>query len=240
MGFFEHLEELRGALLRSFIGLGIGMLIAIFFTGDIIDYLRTPYGDDELVILDPTGSIVIYFRVALMSGAILAIPYITYQLFRFIAPGLKPAERRWVLSAIPVTTFFFLLGIAFAWFIMIPSAFAFLRDFQGDTFRADWTAQNYFSFLTALLFWMGVAFEMPVIFYVLARLGLVGPQSLVKNWRLAVVAITIVAALITPTVDPFNMLLVMLPLLGLYLLSILFVGIGVRGSQRNLMLSQPK
>jgi sec-independent protein translocase protein TatC len=204
--------------------------ITMFFTEDIINYLKTPYGDDKLTILDPTGSVVIYFRVALMSGAILAIPYITYQLLMFIMPGLKQQEKRWVMTAIPVTTLFFLTGVAFAWFIMIPAAFTFLRDFQGQSFQAEWTAQNYFAFLTMILFWMGVAFEMPVIFYVLAKLGLVSQRMLIKNWRAAIVVNTIIAAVITPTVDPFNMLLVMIPLLGLYLVSIVMVGIAARGN----------
>jgi sec-independent protein translocase protein TatC len=134
------------------------------------------------------------------------------------------------MTAIPVTTLFFLTGVAFAWFIMIPAAFTFLRDFQGQSFQAEWTAQNYFAFLTMILFWMGVAFEMPVIFYVLAKLGLVSQRMLIKNWRAAIVVNTIIAAVITPTVDPFNMLLVMIPLLGLYLVSIVMVGIAARGN----------
>ena len=103
---------------------------------------------------------------------------------------------------------------------MVPAALGFLQDFESEIFRAQWTAERYIAFLTSLLFWIGVAFEMPVVVFVLARLGIVGPQPLLRNWRLAVVLICIAAAMITPTVDPFNMLLVIAPLLVLYLLSI--------------------
>ena len=103
---------------------------------------------------------------------------------------------------------------------MVPAALAFLRDFQSGIFRAAWTAERYIAFLTSLLFWIGVAFEMPVVVFVLARMGVLGPAPLIRNWRLAVVLITVAAALITPTVDPFNMLLVVAPLLVLYLLSV--------------------
>lgn len=219
MSLLAHLNELRIRLMRAMGALVVGVLLSAFFTSDLLKYLIRPYGD-ELQVLGPTESVVIYFRVALLAGAIFAIPYITYQLFMFILPGLYPHEKRWVLLALPATTGLFLLGVAFAWFIMVPTALGFLRDFEQDIFVAEWTADRYIAFLTTLLFWIGVAFEMPVVVYVLARMGIVGPGPLARNWRLAVVAITIAAALITPTVDPFNMLLVVAPLLVLYLISI--------------------
>ncbi len=215
----DHLNELRSRLIRSMIALAVGVLLAAVFTGELLSYLIRPYGT-ELQVLGPTESVVMYFRVALLAGAIFAIPYITYQLFMFIAPGLKRREKRWILLALPATTGLFLTGVAFAWFIMVPAALGFLQDFESDVFKAEWTAERYIAFLTSLLFWIGVAFELPVVVFVLARLGILGPGPLIRNWRLAVVLITVVAALITPTVDPFNMILVIAPLLVLYVLSI--------------------
>jgi sec-independent protein translocase protein TatC len=151
------------------------------------------------------------------------------QLFLFVAPGLKRAEKRWIYLALPATTGLFLSGVAFAWFIMVPAALDFLRDFESDIFRPEWTAERYIAFLTSLLFWIGAAFEMPVVVFVLARLGVLGPSLLIRNWRLAVVIMTVLAALITPTIDPFNMLLVMAPLLILYLIS---VGVAVMAFPR--------
>lgn len=227
MSFFDHFEELRQRLFKAILALVVTTILASIFAGSIIQYLAQPY-DGDLIILTPTGSVVMYFKVALMSGAILAIPYITYQLFMFIVPGLEAKERRWVLMALPATTACFLIGVLFAWFVMVPNALYFLQTFQDDVFVDQWTAQEYFSFLTTLLFWIGVAFEMPVVFFVLGRLGVVRHQTLVNQWRLAVVAITFMAAIITPTVDPFNMLLVMAPLLVLYIISIFLVRIANR------------
>ncbi len=215
----DHLNELRIRLFRALIALVVGVLLSIAFTDELLKYLITPYGN-ELQVLGPTESVVIYFRVALLAGAIFAMPFITYQLFLFVAPGLTRKEKRWIYLALPATTGLFLTGVAFAWFIMVPTALGFLQDFEEDVFRAEWTADRYIAFLTSLLFWIGVAFEMPVIVSVLARLGILGPRPLIRNWRLAVVLMTVIAALITPTVDPFNMLLVMAPLLVLYLVSI--------------------
>jgi len=215
----EHLNELRIRLFRALISLFVGVLLAAVFTDRLLKYLIKPYGT-QLQILGPTESVVIYFRVALLAGAIFAIPYITFQLFMFIAPGLTRKEKRWIYLSLPATTALFLLGVAFAWFIMVPAALGFLQNFESDVFRPEWTAERYIAFLTSLLFWIGVAFELPVVVFVLARLGILGPRPLIRNWRLAVVFITIVAAVITPTVDPFNMLLVTAPLLALYIISI--------------------
>ncbi|NJL92869.1 MAG: preprotein translocase subunit TatC [Anaerolineae bacterium] len=150
----------------------------------------------------------------------------------FILPGLNQRERRMVLTALPVTTLLFLTGVMFAWFVMIPTTIPFLRDFMGDVFRAEWTAGEYIAFLTTLLFWMGLAFEMPAFFFVLGRVGLVEARNLVDNWRLAIVVMTIAAAVITPTVDPFNMLLVTAPLMVLYVMSIFLTGFASRQRRR--------
>ncbi|HEX3053954.1 MAG TPA: twin-arginine translocase subunit TatC [Aggregatilineaceae bacterium] len=215
----EHLIELRKRLFRAILALIAGIVFSAFFTDQILRYLIRPYGT-ELQVLGPTESVVIYFRVALLAGAIMAMPFVTLQLFLFIAPGLTRKEKRWVYLSLPATTLLFLVGVSFAWFIMVPAALDFLQNFESGVFKPEWTAERYIAFLTSLLFWIGVAFEMPVVIFVLARLGLVGPRPLIQNWRLAVVVIAVIAALITPTVDPFNMLLVIAPLLILYLLSV--------------------
>jgi sec-independent protein translocase protein TatC len=235
MSIWDHLEELRMRLLRSVIVLALSFGVAIIFTSDIIDYLAKPYTDlgGQLLNLEPTGSIVMYFRVALMSAGIISVPFITYQLLMFIMPGLTNKEKRWVLTAIPFATAFFLIGVAFAWFVMLPTAFEFLYSFQDDVFSNEWTAQRYFAVLTSMLFWIGVAFEMPVVLYVLAKVGLIGPRQLIQGWRFAVVGIAIAAAVITPTADPFNMLLVMAPLLVLYVISIILVTFAARSRQQT-------
>ncbi len=239
MSLWDHLDELRRRLLRAIVVVAlIAFAIAGFLADDILNYLASPYTDltngEPLEQLEPTGSITLYVRVVLTSAAIVAVPYLTYEVLMFILPGLTKKERRSVFVAIPFASGFFLLGVAFTWFIMIPAAFEFLINFQSDVFNNQWQAQRYFAFLTSLLFWMGVAFEMPVVMYVLGRLGLIGPGALIRNWRFATVAIAIAAAVITPTVDPFNMMLVMAPMMGLYVVSIVFVAIAQRTLRRNI------
>lgn len=227
MGFFDHLDELRSRLIKVMLALVLALLGSAFFVKPLLEYLIVPC-DCELILLKPTDGVVMYFRVALMLAGIIVVPYLTYHILMFILPGLTRKERRIVWTALPVATGLFLLGVGFAWFVLIPTAIPFLRDFMGSVFRAEWTAGEYIAFLTALMFWMGVAFEMPIIFFVLARVGLIGPSLLIRNWRLAVVIMTICAAVITPTVDPFNMLLVIAPLMVLYVVSIFLTAFAYR------------
>ncbi len=232
MGFFEHLDELRQRLTRAVFSLVVGTVVGVLFADRVLILLQEPFcripsvDNCELVILDPTGNILIYFKVALMVGGILSIPMVTYQLLMFILPGLTSKERRYVLLSIPATTALFIIGVFFAWRILMPPALGFLEGFQADIFEPEWTADGYISFVTSLLFWMGVAFQTPLIFFLISLLGLVSAGTLVRQWRVAIVGASIAAALITPTIDPVNMFLVMAPLLTLYSLSIVLVFFG--------------
>lgn len=221
MGFFEHLNELRYRVTRAFLAIILGTIVGAIVAEPVLKFVLEPYAalyPDEgqrLVILGPTGGIVSWFRVSLMVGAIISIPVTTYQLLAFVVPGLTRKERRYLKLALPPITLLFLVGVAFAWFILIPPAISFLEGFMSDVFQPEWTADQYISFVTALLFWMGVAFETPLVFFVLALLGLVSAGGLIRNWRFAIVGSAVAAAFITPTVDPVNMGLVMGPLLVL-------------------------
>lgn len=220
MTLLEHLEELRDRLIRSAIAVFVCTFIAAAFTNQILTLLITPYGE-KLQILGPTEGIAIFFRVALTAGLVLAMPYLVYQFLMFILPGLEENEKRYVRWGVPVATLLFLVGVAFAWFILVPTAIGFLSTFQEDIFRAEWQSKQYIPFVTSIVFWIGVSFETPLILFIMTKVGLVTPKFLMKQWRFAVIIIAIIAAMITPTVDPFNMALVMLPLFALYGLSIL-------------------
>jgi sec-independent protein translocase protein TatC len=220
MSILDHLRELRGRLLKAAVALIICALVTSVFAGDIIKFLIQPYGN-KLQTLGPTENVITYFRVALLSGAALAMPVIVYQLLAFVVPGLTRAERRWIYISVPFTTVLFSTGILFAWFIMVPAAVDFLANFRSDLFLNEWTAREYISFVVSIAFWIGVSFQTPLITFILAKVGLVTPGFLARNWRYAIVVVAVIAALITPTVDPFNMALLMLPLLALYVLSIL-------------------
>jgi len=237
MTFFEHLAELRNRALWSFLWVGLGTSIGAVFAGQILRYLGEPYlrlsEESKFLITDPTGSVVAYFRVALLIGSTLAVPFVTYQIVMYILPAMTRRERRLFVLGLPPVFGLFLVGIAFAWYILVPPALSFLEGFLPDLFRTEWEAGRYITFVTSLLFWMGVSFETPLVLFVLSLLGLVSPKPLIRNWRLAVVLSAAAAALITPTVDPVNMFLVMAPLMMLYLISIGLVAIGIRISRRS-------
>lgn len=220
MSLLEHLEEMRDRLIKAAITVIIATFIVSIFTPQILKFLIVPYGQ-PLLVIGPTEGIAIYFRVALTGGLVLAMPVLIYHLLMFILPGLTENEVRYVKLGVPAATLLFLIGISFAWFLLIPTAIDFLSNWQSDIFKQDWQSQKYIPFVTSLVFWIGVSFETPLLIYIMAKVGLVTPQFLLKNWRFALIIIAILSAMITPTVDPFNMALVMLPLIVLYGLSIL-------------------
>lgn len=232
MSIWDHLDELRMRLFRAVISVVIGTVIGIGVALPVMQYLIAPYGE-RLQVLGPTEGVVAYFRVSLMIGGILAIPMVTYQLLAFIVPGLTRKEKGVLLRSLPAITGLFLIGAAFAWFILVPPALGFLENFQPTIFEPEWTADLYLSFVTALIFWMGVAFETPLVFFVLSLFGLVTPGPLIKNWRIAIIGAAVAAAVITPTIDPVNMFLVMAPLMSLYGVSIILVAIGNRINGRR-------
>lgn len=220
MSLLEHLEEMRDRLVTAAIVVFVATFIVAAFTPQILELLISPYGQ-KLQVLGPTEGIAIYFRVALTGGLVLAMPVLVYQLLMFILPGLEESEKRYVFWGVPAATALFLVGVAFAWFILLPAAIGFLSSWQTDVFLQVWQSQKYIPFVTSIVFWIGIAFETPLIIFIMAKLKLVTPSFLISQWRFAVVIIAIAAAMITPTVDPFNMALVMLPLIALYGFSIL-------------------
>jgi sec-independent protein translocase protein TatC len=220
MTLIDHFEELRDRIVRSFIAVVVATFIVAAFADQIFKFLLVPYGE-AVIITSPTEGISIYFRVALIGGLVLAMPYLIYNVIMFILPGLEKNEQRYVMWGVPSATFLFLVGAAFTWFILLPTAINFLKYWQIEIFKPMWQANEYIPFVTSLIFWIGVSFETPLIIFIMAKVGVVTPRFLAQQWRFAVVIIAIMAAMITPTVDPFNMALVMAPLMGLYGLSIL-------------------
>lgn len=224
---FEHIEELAIRLRNSAIVLLVFAAVGLFFAEPILKFLIAPYGT-RINTLGPTEGISILIKVGLVVGASVASPFVIYQILAFITPGLEAREKRPLFFVIPAAFILFAIGAGFAWFVMIPSAIDFLKNFAPDIFEVRWTADKFIPFVLALVFWIGVSFEMPLVFMFLGRLGVVGPRQLIKLWRHAIVVIAIVAAAITPTVDPFNMMLVMGPLIALYFLSILLTAFTYR------------
>ncbi|HET7143708.1 MAG TPA: twin-arginine translocase subunit TatC, partial [Anaerolineales bacterium] len=176
-------------------------------------------------------SISVFMKVALLSGIAFAVPYIAFELWLFAAPGLKPRERKMGLIGIPLAAIFFLGGAAFTFYIMLPAALPFLNGIID--IKTELRPQSYFSFVTALMLWVGISFEFPLVIYALSAIGLIKPQILAQQWRLAIVIIAIVAAAITPTIDPVNQGLVMAPMILLYFVSIGLSYIAYAGRKQN-------
>lgn len=221
MGLFEHLDALRKHLVRAVLALAITTAFSFTFFTPILELLSRPLegGIESLVAIEVTEPIGTVMRVSLLTGFALAFPYIAFELFLFIAPGLSRKARLYGLLSIPVATLFFLSGMAFAYFVMLPTALPFLLNFMGiNTIPRP---SSYVKFVTSLMFWIGIAFEFPLVIFLFAKLGWVDWRVLVKQWRFAIVIIAVIGALVTPTVDPVNMSLVMLPMIVLYAFSIL-------------------
>lgn len=239
MSIFGHLNELRIHVTHAAIALLLTTAFSFFFAEKLLQFLMRPYvasmaGDVALQTLRPTEGIETYFRVSLLAGVVLAMPVILFEFWRFIRPALHRSEERYVYVFIPSALLLFGLGIAFAWYILAPAAIYFLANFMADIFRAEWTGQEYISFVTRLLLWIGLSFQMPIIIYIVARVGLVSAATLRQQWRVAVVIIAVLAAVITPSVDPVTMLLTMAPLFTLYILSIGLAAIGQRQFERSM------
>ncbi len=217
----NELDVIRHHLVRALLVLALAVGLSFVFTQNLIAWLAVPVGGlQHLQAIEVTEQIGVFMRVALIAGIAIASPYIAFEFWLYIAPGLMPSARRVGLFGIPLAAIFFLGGMAFAYYIMLPAALPFLLDFLGIATRLR--PASYFSFVTGVMFWIGVAFEFPLVIFALSAMGLVQPSLLLKQWRIAVVIIAILAAAITPTIDPVNMSLVMGPMIALYFLSILF------------------
>ncbi len=217
----EHLEELRDRLIRSVIALTVTTLFSFIFARQFLEILVAPMGGTPPVSSSPTTNIVVFTKVSLISGVALAMPVLVYQLIGFIAPGLTRQEKRYLYFVVPGATISFVVGIAFAYFVMLPTAIPFLKGFLGDIIQPNWFVDKYISFITSLLFWVGLSFETPLLIFFLAKLGIVTPAVLSRNRKYAILVIAVLSAVITPTPDPFNMILVMAPLILLYEIGIL-------------------
>ena len=228
----EHVDALRKHLTRMVIAMVIGTGISAAFTTQIIDVLSKPIGGiNTLQAIDVTESVGVFMRVALISGFALALPYIAFEVWLFAALGLHARARQMGLLGIPLTLIFFIGGVAFAYYLLLPTALPFLLSFMG--IHTIPRVSSYVDFVTGLLFWIGIAFEFPLVIYVLSLMGLVKPKMLAKYWRYAIVIIAILAAAVTPTVDPVNMSLVMAPMILLYFLSIGLSQMAVLGQRRK-------
>ncbi len=232
MSFFDHLEELRWRIVKALIGIVVGMAVCWIF----IDFLMQQFflhpvallnqtlGEGQQPVhlqnLKPFGQLFLYMQVAMIGGIILSIPNILYQFWAFIAPGLMPKERRYIKAIVVFSSACFLGGIAFAYFTMLPAALRFFAGFGSSDIENNIAINEYMSFVVSLLLAAGVVFELPMVSWFLSKLGILTPAFMRKYRRHSIVVIFVLAAALTPGTDPVSQVLLAVPLLVLYEVSI--------------------
>ncbi len=221
MGLFDHIKELRQRLFRAVIAWILATIVASMVTDPIVAWLVKPLQGGSVIVLSPTEAPIIYFKIALAAGFALSLPFILYQVYGFVAPGLYPNERSVVLLGIPAVVVFFALGSIFTLQVLIPTSLPVLMGFLGDVVQPTYSLENYLSFVTTLITWMGILFQTPLVVFVVARLGLVTPKQLTGARKIVWFVAAIFAAVVTPTTDPVTLLLVTGPFILLYELGIL-------------------
>lgn len=223
MSLMEHLEELRTRILWSFVSLLVAFAPCWYYVKEIFGFLERPIQKlrpgEKLVFTGLADPFLLYFKVALLAAVFLAAPFILYQVWKFVAPGLYRRERLFLIPFLLFGSLFFLAGGAFAYYVAFPLAADFLLG-MAEGFEMMLTVERYFSFLLTMILGLGLMFELPIVILVLAAIGVVTPRFLLRNFRWAVIIIFVVSAIITPTPDIVNLCVFAVPALLLYLLGI--------------------
>ncbi len=223
MSFLDHLEELRWRVIYSLIGVVVGSLAVWIFIDPLMDeVLLRPARlyNMHLQNLRPFGQVFLYMQVAIFGGIIVSIPNVVYQIWKFIAPGLYPHERKYATRIVFFTSLCFLAGVAFAYYFILPAALKFFAAFGSASIENAISIDYYFEFILTLMLGAGAVFELPMLSFFLSRLGIVTPKLMRKYWRHAMIVSALAAALLSPGPDPISMLLMAIPLVFLYEISI--------------------
>ena len=223
MGFFAHLEELRKRIMLALGGVILACIVTAYFIDPLMNIiLLGPAKSVNLNLqnLKPFGIPFLYIKVILISGVILSFPIILYQIWKFIEPGLYENEKKWARGITFFTSLCFFTGVAFAYYVMIPSMLGFSASFNSPSIKNDIDVNEYFGFITMMMLGAGLIFEMPMVSFILSRFNIITSKMLRKYWRHAIVAILILAAVLTPSPDPINQMIFATPLFILYEISI--------------------
>lgn len=234
MSFFDHLVELRKRLISALIAVGIGMVLGLtvarrfinFISQPMWDALRANHIDPNLYYTHPAGYVSLYISIGLYLGIALAMPWVLYQVWLFVAPGLYKHERRAVASFIGSSMFLFACGIAFGYYVMLPQVLTFVVSFANGgsvvgNIKPLIDINEYFDLILVVLVGLGVIFELPVVVFILSLFGIVTPKFLLRNFRYAMLLITVAAAIVTPTPDATTMMVFMAPMIVLYFIGVL-------------------
>lgn len=234
---WDHLDELRQRLIICLAAVAAGIIISFLFAEQVFRILLVPAGKVNLVFIDVTEMLGTYMQVSLICGIVLAMPVLVYHLIIFVSPGLTAKEKKYVWMVLPWVFIMFLAGVAFGYFILIPPAIAFLLGFGADIAVPQIRISNYISLIGRLLLASGLIFEIPVISTFLARLGIISSGWMARQRKWAVIFAFILGALITPTIDPVNQILVALPFIVLYEMSVWLAKLVERRSKEKQVIS---
>jgi len=232
MTFLDHLEELRRRLIRSFIAVIVGAIIAYYFSDWLINGVTVPLKDVGVYFKAPAEAFMTHIKISLLAGVIIACPVILYQAWMFIGPGLMKSEIRIVFPIVLSSTIFFIVGGAFCFFYVVPLTIKVLLQFGTETMKPMIMIGDYISFVGTLVLAFGLIFELPVAAYILGRMGVIDHRMLGRVRRYAIVGILVVAAVLTPP-DVISQMFMAVPLYLLYEISILVVWMTARKNRRD-------
>ena len=233
MSFLEHLEELRWRLIYAIIGVVVCAIVAWIFIDPLVEViLLKPARDSGAILqnLKPFGQLFLYVQVAIVAGIVVSLPNLFYQLWKFIAPALKSNERKYILSIVSFSSLCFLAGIAFAYFVMLPLALKFAAQFGTEAIKNEFAIDEYMSIIISVMLAAGFVFELPMVSFFLTKLGIMTPNFMRKYRRHAIVIILILAAFLTPGADPVSQVILAVPLVLLYEISIFISKITMKKS----------
>lgn len=217
MTLLEHMEELRDRIVKSVIAIGVAFIAGVFLAGPLLKNLQVAANaTGGFDVVSPTDPITLYFKIALYIAIGIALPVLLWQVIGFLAPGLTKKEKRLLYLSLPFVVALFLLGVAYAFFFAAPRALTFLSSFMSDIYEWSPEGSAVITFFLTLMLGLGLAFQLPVVMFILAKLGVATPKRMSDFRKYAVLLIMILAAIITPSTDPFNMMIVAVPLYLLY------------------------
>lgn len=234
----EHLEELRDRIVKIVIGLVPAFIFGFIVYRQVLGEMVEKAQVDGFDIRSPTDTITISFKIALYIAIAIMAPWIVYQIIAFLAPGMTRKEKRFLYSALPFVSILLFSGVAYAWFVAIPRALGFLGSWNEGLIDFNIDANETLSFYLALMVGLGLAFQLPVIIFIISKLGIVSPAKLRKWRKYAYLILLVVSSIVTPTTDPFNLALVAIPMVLLYelgiIISSIFAKSGLRMDTANL------
>ena len=226
----EHLEELRSRVFWTIVWWIVASCICYNFVPQLLEFTREQFLNDkvQLIFTHPTDAFIAYLKVAMVAGLFLSSPITMYHITMFVAPGLRPVEKKWIFRLIPVSIILFCLGVTFAFFVVLPVTLHFFLSFQTGALNPLFDVGEYLGFITGILALCGASFQLPLLLFFLSLMGIINSQQLREGRRIAIFMSALIAAVATPTPDAFTMSVVALPLWILFELSVILIRISGR------------